>query len=125
MMRRREDTRPEPAGLGGFARKRAAALLSPVFLLAAIGLARAESQSVEIQGFSFKPARLTVEAGDKVTFINHDIAPHTATAGDKSWDTESLVNGAKADIEFAMPGTYTYICRFHPAMKAVIEVKPK
>lgn len=45
---------------------------------------------VEISGFEFSPSELTVSVGDTITWINRDIAPHTATADDDSWDTGTL-----------------------------------
>ena len=45
---------------------------------------------VEIQGFKFHPDKLRVRAGDRITWSNRDIAPHTATAKDESWDTGEI-----------------------------------
>jgi len=77
-----------------------------------------------IEGFAFVPNRLTVKAGDSVVWTNHDVAPHTATAADGSWDTGRLRKGESAEIEFATPGTYAFVCAFHPNMKGEITVEP-
>ena len=40
--------------------------------------------------FAYAPEDLTVPAGTEVTFTNSDDAPHTATADDGSFDTDTL-----------------------------------
>lgn len=77
---------------------------------------------VHIADFKFKPAQLTVHAGDSVTFINDDGAAHTATASDKSFDSGNLDQGQKWTYVFKKPGTYAYICAYHAFMKATITV---
>ena len=97
-----------------------AAALTPL----AAGAARAASHAaaeVTISGFAFAPAALTVKAGTPVNFINADSAPHTATG--KGFDTGRLNKGGSAVLRFDTPGTYEYICKFHPAMKGTITVQ--
>ncbi len=53
---------------------------------------------VEISGHAFSPATLKMEAGDKVTFINRDGAPHTATANNKSFNTGRLNRGDEVTV---------------------------
>lgn len=80
------------------------------------------AHTVEIRDLTFRPQRLDVRAGDTITWINHDIAPHTATAVDGSWDTGPLKKGARASVTVGADMTSQYFCRFHPAMKAVVRV---
>lgn len=75
---------------------------------------------VEITGFKFKPATLAVRAGDTVTWVNRDIAPHTATAADGSWDTGKLARGEQKSLQIKPDMAADYVCRFHPVMKARI-----
>ncbi|MEL6608820.1 MAG: cupredoxin family copper-binding protein [Pseudomonadota bacterium] len=95
---------------------------------AAFGIAGAASADghanhvVEIKGFAFAPGDLTIQAGDKVAFVNADRAPHTATADNGSFDTGRLGQGQEAVLTFTQPGVYTYFCAVHPAMKATITV---
>ena len=49
--------------------------------------------------------------------------PHTATADDSSFDTGDLDKGDSKSVTFDKPGTFTYYCRFHPFMKATVEVQ--
>ncbi len=79
--------------------------------------------AVEIVEFGFEPEELTVPAGTTITFTNQDKAPHTATADDSSFDTESLKEGDSAQETFDEPGTYSYYCRFHAFMKGAVVVE--
>lgn len=65
---------------------------------------------------------LEVAAGATVTWTNNDSTAHTATASDGSWDTGNIDPGASASIVFDTPGTYTYICTYHPNMQGTIIV---
>lgn len=78
----------------------------------------AKEHIVEITGFNFIPESLTVKAGDTITWINKDIAPHTASADDKSFDTGELKQNESASITVSSDQTITYFCKFHPSMKA-------
>ncbi len=75
---------------------------------------------VEIKGGKFSPATLKMQAGDKVTFVNLDGAPHTATANNGSFDTGRLNKGEEATVTIANAGTHSYICKIHPRMKGQI-----
>jgi amicyanin len=84
----------------------------------------ASGHTVTIQGFAYKPATLTVKAGTKVTFVNEDSTPHTATSsGSKTIDSGSLSKGQSYTVTFTKPGTYRYICTFHPYMHGVVIVQ--
>jgi plastocyanin len=79
--------------------------------------------TVHIKDFKFVPATLTVPAGSTVTFVNDDNEPHTATAVDKSFDTEALDTNEKKKVVFAKAGTFAYFCEMHPMMKGTLTVK--
>ena len=81
-----------------------------------------EHHVVKIEDFKFDPEELTVPIGAHVTFTNADVAPHTATADDGSFDTERLNRGEEMEITLTEPGEFTYFCRFHPGMKGRITV---
>lgn len=46
---------------------------------------------VAIRDFAYKPADLTIQAGESVRFENDDDVAHTITANDASFDSGSLV----------------------------------
>jgi plastocyanin len=80
--------------------------------------------TIDIADFMYKPVSVTVKAGSKVRWVNHDQAPHTATAGGAGgFDTDTLKKGDSKTLKLAKPGTYAYICEFHPFMKATVIVK--
>jgi plastocyanin len=87
--------------------------------------AAAGEQQVAIDNFAFSPATLTVPAGTKVTWVNRDDVPHTATSTSKprAFDSGTLDTDDKFSFEFKTPGTYEYFCAVHPKMTAKIIVK--
>lgn len=78
-------------------------------------------RTVTIRDFEFAPAELTVAKGTKVTWVNTDRAPHTAT-GD-GFDTGTINGGRRRSVTFDQPGTFTYLCQFHPFMKGTVTVR--
>jgi plastocyanin len=78
---------------------------------------------VEIVDFTYGPEAIEVAAGTELTWTNSDKAPHTATAEDESFDTGTLKRGDEQAIALDDPGTYAYYCRFHPFMKATVDVR--
>lgn len=87
------------------------------------GGAAESTDKIDISDFKFDPETVTVKAGTEVTWTNSDDAAHTATADDSSFDTGDMDKGDSASVTFDKPGTFTYYCRFHPFMKATVEVQ--
>jgi plastocyanin len=87
--------------------------------------APAAPNQVVIDNFTYSPATLTVAAGTKVTWVNHDDVPHTVTSTNKPrmLDSPSLDTDDKFTFEFKKPGTYDYFCAVHPKMTGKIIVK--
>jgi plastocyanin len=82
----------------------------------------AASSSVTIKDFSFGPSSITVQVGDTVSWANQGNQPHTATAGDGSFDTGRLSRGQSGSHTFTSAGTFSYICSIHPFMKGTVVV---
>ncbi len=80
------------------------------------------SAKVEIEDFAYAPDPVTIEEGGKVTWINRDSDPHTATADDGSFDTGTLEEGKLGSESFKEPGAYAYTCTIHPEMEGTVEV---
>lgn len=80
-----------------------------------------KSKSVSIQGFVYKPGTIRVKAGTKVTFVNTEKVPHTATG--KGFDTGVISGNHSKSITFAKKGTFAYHCTLHPEMhgKVIVE----
>lgn len=71
---------------------------------------------------SFTPANVTVNVGDTVFWTNAGVMPHTVTADNGSFDSDTLQSGATYSISFDAPGTYTYHCKFHSGMTGIVTV---
>jgi|SRR5262249_50619380 len=86
---------------------------------------REDVQQIVIDNFTFDPPTLTVSAGTKVTWVNHDDVPHTATstAKPRQFDSGTLDTDGKFSHVFTAPGTYDYFCAVHPKMTGQIIVK--
>ncbi len=85
----------------------------------------AEPNQVVIDNFRYRPRTLTVPAGTRVTWVNHDDVPHTATstARPRTFDSKTLDTDDQFAHVFATPGTYEYFCAVHPHMTGTVIVK--
>lgn len=79
--------------------------------------------TVSINEFAFTPSVLTVPAGTKVTWTNHDEEPHTITSADGAFGSSGLSHDEGFSQTFARPGRYEYYCALHPHMKATVIVR--
>jgi plastocyanin len=84
--------------------------------------AAAADMQIDIQGFAFNPATLTIPVGTKVTWTNKDAATHTVTSDTGAFDSKDLPNGASFSFTFSQAGTFSYKCAIHPRMIASITV---
>lgn len=82
-----------------------------------------QTHCVDVRAFGFEPAMLTIRPGDSVEWVNHDLAPHTATEVDWAWDTGEMTKGDSRTVAFNQPGSVEYFCVFHPHMKGRITVE--
>jgi plastocyanin len=80
------------------------------------------AEKVEIVEFTYDPDPVTIQVGGKVTWLNQDPAPHTATADDGSFDTGTLEQGKLRSETFKEAGSFPYHCTIHPQMTGTIEV---
>jgi len=72
--------------------------------------------------WAYDPQTLTVNVGDKVTWVNNGEDVHTVTSDDSSFDSGDMKHGASWSYTFTTPGTYTYFCAPHPWMTARVVV---
>ena len=79
---------------------------------------------IEIKDFAFNPQTITVQSGEKVTWINRDEEPHTIVSVEKQFKKSTALD---TDQEFTItveaPGTYDYFCSVHPKMTGTIVVE--
>ncbi|MFI1393377.1 plastocyanin/azurin family copper-binding protein [Streptomyces sp. NPDC020681] len=85
----------------------------------------AASHQVVMSGYAFGPRTLTITAGDTVTWINRDSAPHDVktTSGPESVQSPMLNKGGTWSHTFTVPGSYGYVCTVHPGMTGQLVVK--
>ena len=78
---------------------------------------------ITIENFDFVPAEVTISPGTRVTWVNRDDAPHTATSYANAFNSGGLDTGDKFSFVFDNTGDYSYFCLLHPHMRAVIKVR--
>ncbi|WP_394196054.1 cupredoxin domain-containing protein [Litoreibacter albidus] len=104
---------------------RRGALVGAVATATALTLARSVqansvpvTHEIRIKDFKFSPEQIEVKTGDTIRWINDDLAPHTATAHEYSWDTGEIGGGDVAEILVTSDMEPAYFCAFHPHMVA-------
>ena len=71
----------------------------------------------------FVPERLEVAVGDRITWTNRDIVPHTVTARAAGIESGELAQGKSWTYVARRKGEIAYICRLHPVMHGRLIVK--
>jgi plastocyanin len=82
------------------------------------------SVTVTAADFSFDPETVTAAAGDTIELSNEGDSPHNLQAEEAGID-EDVDPGEKVsvDLDEVEPGTYDFICKFHPDdMKGTLEI---
>jgi plastocyanin len=77
---------------------------------------------VVMQQLKFGPLPTGLHKGDTIVWVNKDFFRHTATAADHSFDVD-LMPGKMGKTVLTKAGTIPFICRYHPNMKGVLQVK--
>lgn len=100
-----------------------AALLAGMAAACAPSAGMAASYVVTIEGMEYSPASLDVAVGDTITWVNHDVVPHTATAAGGAWDSGSIDKDGEWSMTVEAAGSISYACTFHPQMTGVINAR--
>jgi plastocyanin len=108
----------------------------PFILVLAIGAglyglgawtSHAQSQNVVSQkGRLFRPAEITVKAGEAVLIVNDDAdLRHHAYVESTAFkfDSGDQEPGSKTSVKFPVAGTFDVLCAIHPKMKLTVHVK--
>jgi len=98
------------------------AIIEPLSGGGAAASPAAGGSAVEIRDFAYDPDPIEVAAGTTLAWTNQDDVPHTATAEDGSFDTGRIDTGQDGSATFDQPGTYAYVCTFHPKMAGTVVV---
>lgn len=102
-------------------------LASAVLLTTAPALAaraasgRGRTYTIVVDKMAFGASPTGIKVGDTVTWTNRDLVRHTATARNGAFDVD-LPPGASASAVMTRAGAVAYFCRFHPAMRAQLNV---
>ncbi|MGI8562911.1 MAG: cupredoxin domain-containing protein [Candidatus Dormibacter sp.] len=85
--------------------------------------AMVEEVNATNKGGDFKPASTNIKVGETVVWINHSGNIHNVTFDDKSLGNSSTMSANESfSKKFDKPGTYHYVCTFHPGMEGTIVV---
>ena len=82
------------------------------------------ADTIKIADFVYEPGTARVAAGAAIEVSNADAAPHTITdtGAGKAFDSGTIEGNGSTTLTIDKPGTYRYICEFHPFMKGEITV---
>lgn len=79
---------------------------------------------VNIKNFAFDPLTLKIRAGTKVTWVNHDTAPHSVVSDeDDTLNSSTLSSGQSFSVTFNSASNINYHCGIHPIMKGAVIVE--
>ena len=98
----------------------------PVVTALVLGMSvstHAATIQIMMDNLVISPAEATAKVGDTIELVNKDILAHTATARNGDFD---VAMPPKKTVTYVLKkaGTIDYYCRFHPNMKAVLNVAP-
>lgn len=93
-------------------------------LMSAVSVsAHAATIQITMENLVFSPAEASAKVGDTVEWINKDVFAHTATARNGDWDVTMPPKKTVTSV-LKKAGAIDYYCRFHPNMKAVLNIAP-
>jgi len=99
-----------------------AANAGALLLLAPSAAAAPRTYAVVIDKLKFGPLPAALHKGDTIVWVNKDMLRHSATATDHSFDVD-LAAGAKGKTVLKTSGAIPFVCRYHPGMRGVLQVK--
>ena len=92
------------------------------YLLAAGTALGDDAHTIVQQGRAFRPAEVTINRGETLTFTNNDEFIHQVyVAG--LFDSDERAPGQNLTESFPESGTFEVRCHIHPKMKLVVHVK--
>lgn len=84
---------------------------------------------VYAENFQFRPANVTITAGQSVSWSNNSSAVHNVTADDGSFASGAIavangeLGGGSFTHRFETAGTFAYHCSIHPQMTGTVVVQ--
>ena len=98
----------------------------PIVAALALGVsvsAQAATIEISMENLEISPAEASAKVGDTVKLVNKDDFAHTATARNGDFD---MMMPPKKTVSMVLKkaGRIEYYCRFHPNMKATLNIAP-
>ena len=98
----------------------------PIVAALALGVsvsAQAATIEISMENLEISPAEASAKVGDTVRLVNKDDFAHTATAQNGDFD---MMMPPKKTVSMVLKkaGKVKYYCRFHPNMKATLNIAP-
>ncbi len=98
----------------------------PLFmLLTAPAFAADEAHTIVQKARAFRPAEISINRGESLTFTNNDDFIHQVyvQGAGFSFDSDEKNPGQNITETFTEAGTFEVRCHIHPKMKLVVRVK--
>jgi plastocyanin len=104
---------------------RYSAAIVGALLLAASACVPASAATIQItmENLDIAPPVVSAKVGDTIEWVNDDFVVHTATARNGDFDV-TLPPKKTGSFVLKKAGTVDYYCRYHPNMKATLNVAP-
>ena len=97
-------------------------LLVALVILAPVAAFADDAHTIVQQGRAFRPAEVTINRGESLTFTNNDEFIHQIfVAG--LFDSDERAPGQNLSESFPEAGTFEVRCHIHPKMKLIVHVK--
>jgi len=80
------------------------------------------SYTIVIDKLKFGPVPAQLHKGDTIMWVNKDLFRHSATAADHSFDVD-LMPGKAGKTVLTKSGSIPFVCRYHPNMRGLLQVK--
>jgi plastocyanin len=80
------------------------------------------THTVVIESMRFTPQTLTVHQGDRITWVNKDLFPHTVTSAGK-FDSRQIPARGSWTYVARKAGEYDYVCTLHVGMTGKLQVR--
>ena len=97
-------------------------ILTALLVLAPLAAFADDAHTIVQQGRAFRPAEVTINRGEALTFTNNDEFIHQIYVPDL-FDTDEKSPGQNITENFPRSGTFEVRCHIHPKMKLVVHVK--
>ena len=95
-------------------------------VLASATIAAAADLSIVQKNREFSVRQVTIDTGDRITFVNSDTVTHNVYSETKGaeFEIELQPPGRSDAVRFSRPGVVEVRCAIHPNMRLRVDVKP-